>query len=155
MVRALSMLALATASAAAQDSVRARLTAQDTAAAEAPALREFNERRRSNSLGYFYTRVEIMQRRSRFLSEALRSVPGLTISTSRTGPGFVIRARGCRYAPVLWVDRGRVGDTEVDELVRIDEVAAVEVYTSPAGVPAQYTDRSNVGCGTIIVWTLQ
>ena len=129
--------------------------AADDSVAATTWLREFHERRRSSSLGHFYTRREILDRQSSFLSEALRSVPGLTISASRTGPGFIIRARGCRYGPVIWVDRGRVADTELDEIVRVDEVAAVEVYTSAAGVPAQYMDRSNVGCGTIIVWSAQ
>jgi hypothetical protein len=129
--------------------------AADDSVAASTWLREFHERRRSSSLGHFYTRREILERQSSFLSEALRSTPGLTITASRTGPGFIIRARGCRYGPVIWVDRGRVADTELDEVVRVDEVAAVEVYTSAAGVPAQYMDRSNVGCGTLIVWSLQ
>lgn len=146
MARALVMLALLGGTASAQAPAD-----EDTAATS--SLREFHERRRSNTLGHFYTRKEILERQPRFLSEILRTVPGLTISTSRTGPGFVIRARGCRYAPVVWIDRSRVPATELDEIVRIDEVAAMEVYVSPAGVPAQYTDRSNVGCGTIIIWS--
>lgn len=114
-------------------------------------LKEFQERRQTNSLGHYFTRDEIVRRQPQYLSEVLRSVPGVILSSSRTG-GFVLRMRGCRYAPVVWVDRIRVAGTELDDIARADDVAALEVYTGPAGVPPQYFDRSNVGCGTILVW---
>lgn len=116
------------------------------------SLREFHDRRQSNSLGHYFTRDEIVRRQPQFLSEVLRSVPGVTVSPSRTG-GFVLRMRGCRYAPIVWVDRHRLAGTELDDIARVDDVAALEVYSGPTGVPPQYLDRSNVGCGTILVWT--
>ena len=115
-------------------------------------LKAFHERRQSNSLGHYFTRDEILSRRPQFLSEMLRNVPGVTISQAREG-GFRLRMRGCRYAPLVWIDGSRTPGTELDEVARVDDVAGMEVYTSPSGVPAQFLDRSNVGCGTILVWT--
>jgi hypothetical protein len=115
-------------------------------------LKGFMDRRQSNALGHYFTREEILARQPQFLSELLRTVPGVTIAQSRVG-GFRIRMRGCRYAPLVWVDGSRLPGLELDEIARTDDVAALEVYTTPAGVPAQYLDRSNVGCGTILVWT--
>lgn len=114
--------------------------------------REFEQRRQSNSYGHYFTRDDIAKRRPVFLSEMLRTVPGVLVGQLRTG-GFRLRIRGCRYAPMVWIDGTRFPDTELDELARVDDVGAMEVYPTSAGVPAQYLDRSNVGCGTILVWS--
>jgi hypothetical protein len=117
-------------------------------------LREFTERRKTNSVGYYFTRAEIMARQPRYLSEVLRSLSGLTLTTSGRD-GFALRVRGCRYAPRIWVNNGRVPDAELDDVARLDDIAAMEVYLSNAGVPPQFLDRSNLGCGTIVIWTRQ
>lgn len=126
---------------------------QSSDSSSSASLQKFYERRRSNSHGHYFTREEIVARVPQYLSEMLRSIPGVTIS-SRPG-GFVIRMRGCRYAPIVWIDGTRAPDTELDDVARVDETAAMEVYTTPAGTPAQYLDRSNVGCGTILIWSRQ
>jgi hypothetical protein len=134
-------------------------TPQDLAAAEVHDtagthlwLREFNERRQSNGLGHYFTRADIVRRQPLYLSEMLRVVPRVTMARSRTG-GLVLRMRGCRYAPMVWLDGSRVVGSELDEIARVDDVEAMEVYPTSAGVPAQYLDRTNVGCGTILVWS--
>ncbi|MGH7678631.1 MAG: carboxypeptidase regulatory-like domain-containing protein [Gemmatimonadaceae bacterium] len=119
----------------------------------AARLQKFYERRRSNGHGQYFTREEIVARLPQYPSEMLRGIPGVAIS-SRPG-GFQIRFRGCRYAPVVWIDGTRALNSELDDVARVDEIAAMEVYATPAGTPAQYLDRSNVGCGTILVWSLQ
>jgi hypothetical protein len=115
-------------------------------------LREFDERRQTNSHGTYFTREAILRRKPQFLSELLRTVPGVAVMQSRTG-GFRLRMRGCRYAPMVWIDGTRMVGLELDEIARVDDVGALEVYPTSAGVPAQYLDRANVGCGTILVWT--
>lgn len=113
---------------------------------------EFEQRRKANSYGYYFTREDINRRKPVFLSEMLRTVPGVSVGQLRTG-GFRLRMRGCRYPPMLWIDGTRFPSTELDELARVDDVGAMEVYATTSGVPAQYLDRSNVGCGTILIWT--
>lgn len=114
--------------------------------------REFHQRRQSNGLGHYFTRDDILKRKPQFLSEMLRTVPGVLVAQSRTG-GFRLRMRGCRYAPMIWIDGTRAPGSELDEVARVDDVGGMEVYPTSAGVPAQYLDRSNVGCGTILVWS--
>ena len=41
---------------------------------------------------------------------------------------------------------------QLDLLVHPDNVAAIEVFPSPAGVPVQYNNRGSA-CGVILVWT--
>ena len=113
-------------------------------------LREFDERRQTNNFGHFFEREQIEQSHAQRLSEVLRSVPGVMLSASRRF-GNIVRIRGCR--PLVWVDGVRLPGAELDEAVTSPhDVAAIEVYSSTAGIPARYFDRSNP-CGTILVWT--
>jgi hypothetical protein len=51
----------------------------------------------------------------------------------------------------VYVDRVR--DIEPDfDLLRVDEIAAVEVYPRPAERPFEFADQRNA-CGAIVVWT--
>jgi hypothetical protein len=112
-------------------------------------LREFYARRASNSFGRYIEGADIEKRRPQFISEMMRSVPGVTLSASGR-VGNTLRIRGC--APLVWVDGVRVPNSQIDEVVTPSDVAALEVYSSFAGIPAQYFDRTAT-CGTILVWS--
>jgi hypothetical protein len=64
--------------------------------------------------------------------------------------GNLVRFRNCR--PTVWVDGIRVVDAELDEVTSMENVAAVEIYKSLAGLPQQFTDRTNP-CGGILIWS--
>lgn len=112
-------------------------------------LREFYERKSTNSFGRFIDAADIEKKRPQFVSEMLRQVPGVQISAS-TRVGNTVRIRGCE--PLVWMDGVRVPKTQVDELATPTDVAAIEIYSSFAGIPAQFFDRSAT-CGTILVWS--
>jgi hypothetical protein len=112
-------------------------------------LREYYARKASNSFGRYIDGNVIEARRPQYLSEMLRSVSGVTIlSSSRIG--YRVLIRGC--PPLVWLDGVRIPGAQLDEVIQPAEVAAVEIYNSFAGIPAQYFDRSAT-CGTILVWT--
>jgi hypothetical protein len=46
-------------------------------------------------------------------------------------------------------------DAEIDEIIAPSEIAGIEIYPSWAGVPAQYMDRENRACGTVLIWSRQ
>lgn len=56
------------------------------------------------------------------------------------------QANGCPSE--VYVDGINVDD--VDAVMRADEIAAIEVYAGPAGVPPRFKDR---GCGVVLIWT--
>jgi hypothetical protein len=114
-----------------------------------PALAGFYARRRSNSFGHYLDRVEIEATHAQRTSEALRTVPGVLVQPSRR-IGNVVRVRNCR--PTVWLDGVRLPDAELDEVTSIDDVAAVEIYKSLAGLPQQFIDRTNP-CGAILIWS--
>jgi carboxypeptidase family protein len=128
----------------------AGVEADDSTEVSMGRLRGFYERRRTNSLGHYFTRRDIVAKA--FLSEVLRTTGGVTLTAARR-TGYQIRMRGCQRAPLVWIDGGRTPNVELDEIARVDDVAAMEVYTTNSGVPAQFLDRSNGGCGVILVWT--
>jgi Outer membrane receptor for ferrienterochelin and colicins len=111
-------------------------------------LVEFHRHARSNPLGYFVDEEQMATLHADYASEALRRVPGVVVRPSGR-IGNQVRIRGC--APLVWVDRQRVPGAELDDVAHAGDVAAMEVYRSLSGVPAEFTDRTAV-CGTIIVW---
>jgi hypothetical protein len=113
------------------------------------APREFWTRRRTNVFGRYLDKAEIDSKWVSLPSEILRGLPGVTLTRSNR-IGMLVRIRGCR--PNLFLDGMRAQGAEVDELVSVGDIGAMEVYGSMAGVPPQYVDRENP-CGAILFWT--
>ena len=114
-------------------------------------LREFHERKaQRGAFGRFLEQDEIRRLGATNSSDLFRTVPGIVIRAASTG-GNSIRIRGCQ--PTVWIDGERVPGAELDEVAQPGDIAAIEFYRSAAGIPAQYTDRSNRLCGLILVWT--
>jgi len=111
-------------------------------------LREFYARKQSNNFGHYIDGDQIERRHPEYASEMLRGVLGANLLPGRIG--YIVRIRGC--SPLVWLDGVRVPGAQLDEVVQPAEVAAMEIYDSFAGIPAQYFDRSAT-CGTILVWT--
>jgi len=124
----------------------------------------FNERMRNNTFGRFLTRAEIDRRGAMRTTDLLRIMPGVTITpirvrgrpatdrslvTMRGGGGA---GRTCE--PAFFIDGVRVRqgvDATIDDMLAPDMLEGVEVYTSSAGAPAQYSDPAS--CGVVLFWT--
>lgn len=115
-------------------------------------LQEFIEHRKASKFGRFFDQNEIRSLNPRYLSELFRSVPGARLEAA-AGGGNKLILRGCR--PKIWVDGVLAQYAEIDEVILPSEIAGMEVYPSMAGVPAQYMDRENRACGTVIIWSRQ
>ena len=113
-------------------------------------LRDYYQRRAKGGLARFIDRAEIVKRNPVHLSDMFRRIPGASVRAAR-GFGNIVRIRGCQ--PTVWMDGKRMRYVELDEVTDPDAVAGVEVYSSPAGVPIEFTDPISNGCGVILVWT--
>jgi len=121
-------------------------------AANETRLREFYEHKQQRgTFGRFLEQHEILRLGPTNPSDLFRSVPGIAIRSASTGAGNTIRIRGCQ--PMVWVDGQRVPGAELDEVIQLSEIAAIEFYPSNAGIPAQYLERQNRLCGLVLVWT--
>ena len=117
-------------------------------------LAGFERRRRTEFTGRFLTPREIQARPRTRLSWLLQDVPGVVVT--RRGPYALVVMRrvgaspGLEYCgPSLWIDG--VADPTADfDRIWSDELAAVEVYASPAQRPFEFSDRSE--CGAVAVW---
>jgi hypothetical protein len=142
----------------------------------------FEERRRSQN-GHFFTAADIEKLHPMATSDVLRYSPGVTVNRHSSDtffgaiPGSMenrqLTMRGMfmnndnpgspsdKCAPSIFIDALYMADIDADDinsLVRPDELAAVEVYTSQP-LPALFSfggiDRGpkQQQCGAIAIWT--
>ena len=89
-----------------------------------------------------------------------RSVFGYAVGGRRGGGidtrRYVIRPRRGRRCPALvfvdglWV--GNTIDTDIDRFVHPSAVLAIEAYSGPSDMPAEF-NRSGAECGALVIWT--
>lgn len=116
-------------------------------------LSQFEERR-ARGFGSFITRAEIIDRRPAYLSDMLRSVPGMLIMGSGMG-GYAVRVartgRGRDCHPDYYIDGIPAPGFELD-LMPPQDVDGIEIYRGASTVPAAFRQRT-AGCGVIAIWT--
>ena len=116
----------------------------------------FQQRRRSG-LGRYITPDDIARRRPIYLSDLLRTLPGLYLQTSSDSFSrqLMMRGSGTGFCtPTVYLDGMQMFSFSADDLdaaVQPDDIAGVEVYSSTS-VPPQF-QRAFSGCGSVVVWT--
>jgi TonB family protein len=110
--------------------------------------------RRDRGFGRYITADDIAQRNPRQLSDMLRALPGIYVGTDRFGQTH-LRLRGNTCAPVVFLDGTPAVAAEFDvDALSPDDVSAIEVYSGPASVPAEFVvPFGDTACGTIVIWT--
>ena len=127
----------------------------------------FYERRRKG-FGHFLTRADIEKRDPLLMTNALRGLSGVQVVC--TGKRMPVTCDVLMPAAATMVFRGvclpsvvldgavlRVGgvgnpSATLDDLLNPFNIEAIEIYTSPAGLPVQYSGYMSP-CGAIIVWS--
>jgi hypothetical protein len=120
------------------------------------------EDRRSLGVGMFITQEQIEKRNNSRLSDHFRNLRGVIVTPAsgvRSGTvrfsscGGRANARGSSGAPAIFLDGQHMRGMEVDE-IPVNTVAGVELYSSLATTPAQFsTGQVDRPCGTIVIWT--
>lgn len=114
-------------------------------------LREF-ERRRTEGLGVFFSETDIQRQNAAYLSDLLRTVPGIraVCNSARCSVMMTRAARGqCR--PDYIVDGLSATNSTTGNLLT-QGVVGVEVYRSLSETPAQFL-KAGATCGVIVIWT--
>lgn len=114
------------------------------------------ERRRRAGVGTFLTSAAMENQRHQRLSDVLRRVPGVILEDFKGRTQVLMRGSGTLAdpmfcTPTLYIDRARDISGDFD-LLRVDDIAAIEVYPRPAERPFEFVDQRNA-CGAIVVWT--
>jgi hypothetical protein len=118
------------------------------------------EERKAAGFGAFIDSTTFEKSPSGLVSNALLRVPGIRVEPPPprrrgfVGSHYRVRMRG-QYlgecVPALFVDGIRIYGTEVDEIAKPTNVAAIEIYTSVSSLPAQFMG-SDSACGAIVIW---
>jgi hypothetical protein len=123
-----------------------------------PLLDNFRRRVRSGP-GLYITRDQIDERRPAFVSEMLRTLPGVELNSEGRGSRPKITmgrtaAQTCEtqiFIDGLLVNRG-LNDVRLDDVVSPESVEGIEVYRGLSTVPPEFLNPQ-ARCGVIAVWT--
>jgi hypothetical protein len=116
-------------------------------------LSSFYERAQRHAFGYFVTRDKIDQMRPFYVTDLLRTIPGLIVAPSMRSFGNIVRTtEGCRPAVYLDGLRFPLMGESIDDIVNPNELEGVEVYSHAAEVPAEFQGPFS-NCGVIALWT--
>ena len=125
-----------------------------------PRIDAFNSRRARASGGTFITKADIEAIQARQMSDLLRLAPGFRVSRDRRGSGTRVSSRGntgsCRMRMYLDGMAVEMIENNLDLMVRVDDVEAVELYRGVSTAPAEFSGadlRGDAACGVIVVWT--
>jgi len=136
--------------------------------AEPPLVRNGFFARLSQGHGYFITPVDLDETSAVRITELLGRVPFLTVVSTYPSERVLVRDGGNLCAPSVLVDgvlaseiegrrgspyliRGSEGDLEA--LVSLKDVEAVEVYRGGREIPGQFAGMIRAECGLIVLWT--
>lgn len=144
------------------DTLEARVRARMTMP---PQLRGFYDRR-ARGYGHFFTREDVDRMQAGQFTDVLRRVPGTRIEpvSGPFGTSYVVRMgratgiAGARDCSVLYYINGApfvvALDVGINTYVRPQDIAAIEVYSGAASIPAQFTSTpNNSRCGVVVIWT--
>jgi hypothetical protein len=137
--------------------------------------------RRKYGAGTFLTRQEIEARSGKSLepSALLRRIPNIHLEPARNGRGYAVKTTRGRCYSQVYLDgilmsgertttfrAGRAGGGQtqtqvsgvnVDQLISLPNIEAVEWYSGPAGLPPQFNRTGGPdggpSCGTLVIWT--
>jgi hypothetical protein len=125
--------------------------------------------RRERNIGYYFTRAEIERARVTRMGDLFRRIPGARIVSTGVGGGHVVSfgrlSSNTVCAAAVYLD-GRPYEMSMAGLgdFRLEDVEAIEVYSGPSRIPAQFNATGRAGrsgvsiagsphCGVIVIWT--
>ena len=127
-----------------------------------PRMEAFYSRRARGSGGTFITREDVEKVHARQMTDLLRLAPGFRATRDRRGTGMRVSSRGnsstCRMRMFLDGMAVEMIENNLDLMVRVQDVEAVELYRGVSTAPAEYSGadfRGDAACGVIVVWTRQ
>ncbi|MDB4906675.1 MAG: TonB-dependent receptor plug [Gemmatimonadetes bacterium] len=114
----------------------------------------FEERRRAGA-GRYVSAHDLDLLDPFGVSDILRGMPGVAVSDEGLNHVVTFAAYGGRCIPALLLNGSAIhldARTNLDSLVRPDDVLGLEVYTHDVQPPSAYQSAAGE-CGTIVIWT--
>jgi hypothetical protein len=115
----------------------------------------FNDRKRSG-MGYYLDSDQLKMRQTTQFSDMLRTVPGLRVVPAGDGTNVIQSSRDPSGGCVTFVVDGspwqQMTPGDLDQFVRPEEVAALEVYSGTTA-PPQFQQPGMTSCTVVVIWT--
>lgn len=119
--------------------------------------------RKERGMGQYITREDIERRGPSDVTELLRTIPGVRLTSSGIGSnGVVTMGRGSNtplgtcpaqvYVDNFHVNKASGWHFRINDLVAPGDVAGIEVYKGLATVPAEFLSPK-ADCGVVVIWT--
>jgi hypothetical protein len=110
---------------------------------------DFYTRKRTTH-GIFLTRADVASRGALLATDWLFGVRGVAVQTVGGRSRLVARSAGRSCVMEVWVDNLPVLEGDLNQVLRADDIAAVEVYPDAGQAPVRFQSRS---CGSVLVWS--
>jgi len=112
------------------------------------------ERQRTRGNGYVMFSEQFMKNNPVQFTDILRRVPGVQLIRT-PGNTATVRLRENRCTPLFWMDGQPLAGIPFDpNTLPPSTIEAIEVYSSPSLVPAQFQGPMYAqGCGSVVIWT--
>jgi hypothetical protein len=125
----------------------------------------FFERQTRSGSGAFLSAADLAKTHPVDVTDALRRLPSVEIvlrtpgpADATSGPKKVYLHGGAAHGlcrPDVYIDGAIIydGASDLDALVRPDEIVGVELYRNGTGAPAEFATTRTRDCGVLLVWT--
>lgn len=125
-----------------------------TAPPRIPSLERngFYERERQG-IGVFVTREDIVRRNPLNVTDIFRGVTGIRVVPAGGTRNVITMIRSGRECiPRMFLDNMPMSAAEMENMLRPEHIAAIEVYRGASEIPARYGGTRS-SCGVVLVWT--
>jgi hypothetical protein len=118
--------------------------------------------RRASGIGSYAMRTEWEHRGRLEMTDIVRRMRGVRVVRTADGRTIIVPSRplsslsGCGSVQ-LYLDGNLMAfdpaRDDIDKLVNLSEVEAVEVYAGPSEIPSQY-NQTGSACGVVLIWRM-
>jgi hypothetical protein len=107
--------------------------------------------------GQFITPADIEKSHALRASELLYNISRVDVIQEGGRSRITMQGTMGTCAPPIWVDGVLISrdGSDLDQIVNMLSIEALEVYRGPAEVPLQWGGTNSTGCGVIVAWTRQ
>lgn len=120
--------------------------------ASRPSMYSGYYRRKARGIGEFIDQQDIEERDPEYLSDMMRTVPGVRVGAGRFGGGGVAIRQGATLChPKVFLDGVPTYGFRIDNVLPRD-VVGIEVYHHVSRIPPQF-NIPRMECGVVVIWT--
>lgn len=117
-----------------------------------PSMYSGYYRRKARGIGEFIDQQDIEERDPQYLSDMMRTVPGIRVGVGRFGGGRVAIRQGATLChPKVFLDGVPTYGFRIDNVLPRD-VVGIEVYHHVSRIPPQF-NVPRMECGIVVIWT--